>query len=55
MAVISGGNVLPGGSDKLTGDPVAVNNSTAVDVATLVSNYNALLAALRTRGIITGS
>ncbi|MGQ4513684.1 hypothetical protein [Streptomyces sp. DW26H14] len=39
----------------LTGTATAVNNSSASDVATLVSNYNALLAALRTRGIITGS
>jgi hypothetical protein len=39
----------------LTGSATAVNNSVAADVATLVTNFNALLVALRARGIITGS
>jgi hypothetical protein len=50
MVVVSDG--LTG---HLTGSATAVNNSAAVDLATLVANYNTLLAALRTRGIITGS
>lgn len=55
MPILTGGNVLPGGTDQMKGNPTAVNNSTAVDVATLVTNYNALLTALRARGIITGT
>lgn len=39
----------------LTGSAAAVNNSTATDVAGLVADFNALLAALRTRGVITGA
>lgn len=42
-------------SRLLTGSATAVNSSTASDVATLVSNFNSLLTALRSRGIITGS
>lgn len=42
-------------SGLLTGSATAVNNSTATDVAGLVTDFNNLLAALRTRGIITGS
>jgi len=44
-----------GDSHLLKGTATAVNNSVAADVATLVTNYNALLVALRNRGIITGS
>ncbi|MFB7736178.1 head fiber protein [Streptomyces sp. NPDC056112] len=39
----------------LTGSASAVNDSTATDAAGLVTDFNALLAALRARGIITGS
>ncbi|MFB7007888.1 MULTISPECIES: hypothetical protein [unclassified Streptomyces] len=39
----------------LTGSATAVNNSTATDAAGLVADFNALLAALRSRGIITGA
>lgn len=39
----------------LTGSATAVNNSTATDVAGLVTDFNALLGALRARGIITGA
>ncbi|MEV7959306.1 hypothetical protein ACIO6T_41390 [Streptomyces sp. NPDC087532] len=39
----------------LTGSATAVNNSTATDAAGVVADLNALLAALRSRGIITGA
>ncbi|MES9587814.1 hypothetical protein ABWK57_02770 [Streptomyces sp. NPDC094045] len=39
----------------LTGTAAAVNNSAATDAAGLVTDFNALLAALRARGIITGA
>lgn len=39
----------------LTGSATAVNNSTATDVAGLVTDFNALLAALRSRGVIGGA
>ncbi|MFJ2707848.1 hypothetical protein ACIO3R_32310 [Streptomyces sp. NPDC087428] len=39
----------------LTGSAAAVNNSVATDAAGVVTDFNALLAALRTRGIITGA
>lgn len=39
----------------LTGSATAVNNSVATDAAGVVTDFNALLAALRTRGIITGA
>ncbi|MFJ2702979.1 hypothetical protein ACIO3R_07240 [Streptomyces sp. NPDC087428] len=39
----------------LTGTATAVNNSTATDAAGAVTDFNALLAVLRTRGIITGT
>lgn len=39
----------------MTGSAAAVNNSVAADTAAMVTDFNALLAALRTRGIITGA
>ncbi|MER7500447.1 capsid cement protein [Nonomuraea pusilla] len=39
----------------MTGSATAVNNSSASDAAALVTDFNALLAALRARGVITGS
>lgn len=39
----------------LTGSAAAVNNSVATDAAGVVTDFNALLASLRTRGIITGA
>lgn len=39
----------------MTGSATAVNNSTATDVAGLVADYNSLLAALRSRGVISGA
>lgn len=36
----------------LTGTATAIPNSTATDVAGLVADFNALLAVLRTRGIL---
>ena len=39
----------------ITGTATAVNNSAATDVAGLVADHNALLAALRARGVITGA
>lgn len=38
--------------DVLTGTATAQVNSTATDVAGLVTNFNALLAKLRTRGVL---
>ncbi|MFG1872143.1 hypothetical protein [Micromonospora arborensis] len=39
----------------LADSATAVNNTAATDIAGLVADFNGLLAALRTRGIITGS
>ncbi|MFG2670491.1 hypothetical protein [Streptomyces sp. NPDC048445] len=39
----------------LTGSAATVNNSVATDAAGVVTDFNALLAALRTRGVITGA
>lgn len=40
----------------MTGTPAVVNNATTwADLAAAVTAFNALLAALRTRGVITGS
>ncbi|MFK0173399.1 hypothetical protein ACIQU5_31915 [Streptomyces sp. NPDC090306] len=51
MVVVSDG--LTG---HLTGSATAVNNAaTFADLAAATTAYNTLLAALRTRGIITGS
>lgn len=44
-----------GDAGLMEGSAPVVNNSAAADVATLVADYNALLAALRTRGVIAGS
>lgn len=42
-------------AELLASTAPAVNNTAASDVAGLVTAFNALLAALRTRGVITGS
>lgn len=47
--------VVIGGDAVLGGTAPVVNNSTAADVATLVSDYNTLLDALRSRGVIAAS
>lgn len=39
----------------MTGTATAISDSTASDVSGLVADFNALLAALRTRGVITAS
>lgn len=45
-----------GHTGLMTGSATAINNSaTFADLAAATTAYNALLAALRTRGIITGA
>jgi hypothetical protein len=39
--------------ETLTGTKTTIANSTAPDVATLVTNFNALLTELRDRGVIS--
>ncbi|WP_181787215.1 hypothetical protein [Streptomyces phytophilus] len=47
--------VAAGSAGLLASTPPVVNNTAASDVAGLVTAFNALLAALRTRGVITGT
>lgn len=43
------------GTGLMTGSATAVADSTATDAAGLVEDFNALLAALRSRGVISGA
>lgn len=44
---------IPSGDQLMTGTKSAITDSTATEVTQLVTDFNALLAALRTRGIIS--
>ena len=44
---------IPSGDQLMTGTKSAIADSTATEITQLVTDFNALLAALRTRGIIS--